>query len=101
MAKRKPIGKPLEHHTDGIWHLAFSPNGERLASGGKDRTLILWDLKTRQPAVAQLANHTKQIRSITFSPNGETLATGSEDQTIILWDTSTLQPVGQLIGHTD
>jgi len=39
----------LEGHSDRIYGLDFASDGQRLASGGRDRTLRLWDQATRQP----------------------------------------------------
>ena len=34
----------LSKHNDGVTALAFSPNGEMLASGSDDGTILIWDL---------------------------------------------------------
>jgi WD40 repeat protein len=36
-------------HEGWIWGVAFSPDGKLLASGGTDRTIILWDIHTNDP----------------------------------------------------
>src|SRR5687767_8450928 len=38
--------RTLRGHSDGIYTLALSPDGKLLASGGRDRTIKLWDLAT-------------------------------------------------------
>lgn len=35
----------LQGHTDEIWALALSPDGKYLASGGKDKRVIVWDVE--------------------------------------------------------
>jgi len=93
----------LHGHTDRVRSVAFSPDGNTLASGGsEDNTIILWDVATGQPIGQPLTAHTNWVNSVAFSPDGKLLASGSEDRTIILWDTATGQPIGQpLTGHTD
>lgn len=38
----------LLDHTDEVWHLQFSHDGEMLASCGKDQTAIIWDVRRRR-----------------------------------------------------
>lgn len=80
--------------------IAFSPNGEILASGSGDGTIRLWDAKTAVSNSffhrlwrtffghhkATLKGHTYHVLSVAFSPDGQTIASGSSDQTVRLWD---------------
>lgn len=75
----------LQEHTGRVWAVAFSPDGNTLASGSFDTTVRLWDVHTGQCRNI-LHGHTSWIRSVAFSPDGGTLASGSEDETINLWD---------------
>jgi WD40 repeat protein len=68
--------------------LAFTPDGETLASGGWDGTLKLWDVATGRERRA-LKGHTNFISSLAFTPDGETLASGGWDGTLKLWDVAT------------
>jgi len=58
-----------------VYSVAFSPDGQMLASGSADGTLILWDVKTGRSIGRRY--HTDQVYSVAFSPDGQTLATGS------------------------
>ncbi|MEW5959713.1 MAG: WD40 repeat domain-containing protein, partial [Chloroflexota bacterium] len=85
MVANQPLAS-LKGHLDMIRSLAFSPKGQVLASGGDDKTIILWDVATRQPLTQPLLDHTAQVLSLAFSPDGRLLASGSEDGRVMLWD---------------
>jgi WD40 repeat protein len=90
----------LEGHESGVWSVAFSPDGQTLASGGFDNTVHLWDLGDPTAAPVVLRGHEAGVLSLAFSSDGQTLASGSEDNTIRLWDVGepTAAPV-VLRGH--
>jgi WD40 repeat protein/transcriptional regulator with XRE-family HTH domain len=106
-------GPPLftyHGHSDGVWAVAFRPDGRLLASGSDDWTICLWNTDTggrneSRPS-AVLRDHTNRVRAVTFSPDGCLLASGSDDFTIRLWEVDTearnvLRPSAVLKGHTD
>jgi eukaryotic-like serine/threonine-protein kinase len=86
------------HHNDGVWSVALSPDGKRLASGGEDLTARIWDVATGEELLV-LKGHTKWINAVAFSPDGKRLATASGDKTAKLWDAETGQEITTLIGH--
>jgi len=36
----------LTGHSGGVWAVAFSPDGDRVVSGSKDRLVKIWDIET-------------------------------------------------------
>src|SRR5262249_61649944 len=61
-------------HADAIHALSFSPDGRTLASGGADRTVILWDPVTGQERAA-VTGHTDRVIRVQFTADGTGLLT--------------------------
>jgi WD40 repeat protein len=80
--------------------VAFNFDGSILASGSSDKTIKLWDVKSRS-LITTLAGHTDWVHSVSFSPDGLLLASGSSDKTIKLWDVKSRSLITTLAGHTD
>jgi uncharacterized protein with WD repeat/nitrous oxidase accessory protein NosD len=89
----------LTGHTDVVRSVAFSPDGQLLASGSADYTIKLWEVATGS-LVRTLSGHTSWVISVAFSPDGRLLASGSDDYTIKLWEVATGSLVRTLSGHT-
>ncbi|MEG4840700.1 MULTISPECIES: serine/threonine-protein kinase [unclassified Microcoleus] len=86
------------HSKKSVNTLAVSPNSSILASGGGDKNVILWDLKTGR-RMRTIPAHTAAVNSIAFSRDGQTLASGSDDKTIRLWNVKTGSRLRTLSGH--
>ncbi|MET9897063.1 trypsin-like peptidase domain-containing protein [Streptomyces sp. NPDC006446] len=80
-----PVHRRLSGHTDEVYAVAFSRDGNTLFTGGADGTVRLWDPVTGSTRTT-LKEHTGQVTSVAFSRDGHTLATGSADGTVRLRD---------------
>ncbi|MBV7328676.1 AAA family ATPase [Chloroflexi bacterium TSY] len=100
----------LQGHTDVVLSLAFSPDGQTVATSSADTTVCLWN-----PLSGVLRNtlqgHNAPVYGIAFKPSvdtsvsarktrkqdfGHSLATGGVDKTIRLWD---IDPSGSRIHY--
>ena len=81
------IRSVLAGHGAGVSALAYSPDGQTLATAGADRTIKFWDVKDGKER-ATLVEGVGCVRSLSFSPTGEWLAYAGSDLTIKLWHLS-------------
>ncbi len=77
----------LEGHTGWVCSVAFSPDGQKLASGSSDNTMQVWDAASGK-CLHLLVGHTSWVYSVAFSPDGQQLASGIADNTARIWDTA-------------
>ena len=81
-----------------IRDLAFSPDGQLLATADNTNTVTLWDAATGN-FMRQFRGHSRLVSHVAFSPDGRRLASSSWDSTAIVWDTATGREVAVLQGH--
>ena len=65
-------------------------SGYRLASGGEDGKIRIWDLHKRKSA-ATLDSHVSVVRSLDYSSANQMLLSASRDKTVIAWDSKSWQ----------
>ncbi|NMO14113.1 WD40 repeat domain-containing protein [Pyxidicoccus fallax] len=80
--------------------LAFSPDGQVLASAGYDSVLRLWNASSGE-LLAKLEGHPAEIHAVAFSPDGRWLAAAGRPGDIWLWDWREGRRVALLQGHSD
>jgi len=75
----------LAGHDAEVTSVDFSSDGELLASGSVDGTVIIWKL-TDGSILHRLDGHTETVNDVAFSPDGGLLLSGSNDMTARLWN---------------
>jgi WD40 repeat protein len=88
--------KQLLDADDEVLCLALSADGKKLASGGCDRLVNVYDLSTgydKAKVEASIENHADWVLGVAFSPDGKQLYTSSRDKTAKVWDLTTKESV--------
>ncbi|MEM7313888.1 MAG: protein kinase, partial [Planctomycetota bacterium] len=81
--------------------LAWSPTGNLLAVGSRDRKIRVWDVKTNR-IVNEFGNTgNKEISSIDWSPDGVKLVAAASSTGVIIYDLANPEYERQLLGHND
>ncbi len=88
----------LRGHKDITLAVAMSTSGERVASGGADGQIRLWNAVTESPA-GVLEGHDNLVFDVAFSRDEKLLASASEDRTVRLWNVAEQREQAVLRGH--
>jgi WD40 repeat protein len=87
--------RTLAGHANTLHMLAFSPDGTLLASGGKDRSVRLWEVATGKE-LRVLEGHKGDVQAAAFSHDGKRLATAGADGRTRLWDVASGSQLAEL-----
>src|SRR5207249_1304588 len=78
---------------------AFSLDGKYLVTGGREYTVKIWDVETRE-LLHTLRGHNGDVYTVAFSPDGRWVASAGEDSTVKVWDGRTGDLLRNFRGHT-
>jgi len=71
--------------SEDVTRVAVSQNGRYVAAGSDDRTVTVWDARTKV-RLKRLRGHSSEISALAFAPNSAKIASAGENGEIRLWD---------------
>jgi WD40 repeat protein len=92
--------RTLEGHSKSVLGVAFSPNGQLIASASEDGTVKVWAAETGQVLRSLGKNNIGSLDAIAFSPDGQLIAAAGYDGEIKFWQTASGSAAGTLKGHS-
>src|SRR5262249_49779252 len=74
------------HDSTEVYGVAFSPDGERIASVGKDGKVKIWNSRTGERLREFSAHGGKAACSVVLHPDSRHLASAGADRLVKVWD---------------
>lgn len=90
------LDRTLKGHSSWVTGLAFSADGQRLASGSWDQTVKFWDLPTRQNTSIVASKIKQEVQALAFSRDGRWLAVEDSTNSVTLRDATTGREIRKL-----
>ncbi len=85
------LKKEWAAHTNSVFTIRYSPDGNFLFSGSRDARIKVWDVKADYIQVTEIVAHLFAINHLDFSPDGKHFVTCSMDKSIKVWSTEELK----------
>lgn len=93
-------GVLLEQHSGPVFCSRFSSDGRFIASGGMDRTCVLWNIPEPDvPPSFAVLRHKHAVTSLRWASHNEQVITACADRTVGLWDVESEKKVRRFTGH--
>lgn len=79
---------PQSYHTDQIETIKFCPDGSKMATGGKDKSIKVWDVRSSR-LICTFSGYLFKVTGFSFSPDGKYLVSEGDMRALKLWNIST------------
>lgn len=93
---------PIMHltgHKAAVYAARFSPDGRHIATAGKDRDVLLWNVFGEGDNYALLRGHKAAVLELAWSADGGHVFSASADKTVAMWDAHAGAKVRTFAGH--
>ena len=87
----------LEGHTDEVISASFSPDGRRVVTASKDRTVAIWDAENGSRLIK--IDHPKELWDAGFSADGKLLITAAGDGIARVWSSEDGSLISELVSE--
>ncbi|KAJ5707127.1 G-protein beta WD- 40 repeats containing protein [Penicillium malachiteum] len=77
--------RTIAGHSHRVCTIAFSPDGNTIASGSDDKTIKIWDATTGK-CQETLDDRSSTVQTLVFTPDGKMIASGSHNKNAVIWD---------------
>ncbi len=96
--ERPPVR--LDRINDLMMAVAFSPDGSRLAAGGADNAIRVYDIASARRLLL-IEQHADWVMDLAYSPDGSQIASASRDKSSRIFDATTGSMEGSYLGHSE
>lgn len=83
-ASRQRAVRTLRGHSARVGALAW--NGTQLATGGRDTSVLVHDVRIREHLTSTLSAHSQEVCGLKWAPSGSQLASGGNDNLLHVYD---------------
>lgn len=90
-----PVGI-FRGHVNAVVSIAFNPNGKEIVTGSFDRTIRLFDVKSRKSRDCYYNDRMQIVHGVTYSNDGKYVISGSDDGCLRLWKAQASKKIGPI-----